>query len=162
MVGSLLPATPLRGVAGVACEAGGSEAGPSPCKGGPPRSLVATRHGPGPHTTARAPTPSPPGCWDEAPVLPACPSRLLSLFLVGTFTGTKSGITENGASARAGSPSALAAMLVTGLVVVAVAVVLAHRSRRLPCRRYAGTRRAQVHGRRASGGSERSRCSQDI
>lgn len=155
MVGSLLPATPLRGVAGVACEAGGSEAGPSPCKGGPLRSLVATGHGPGPHAVS-------PGCQDEASVLPACPSRLLSLFLVGTFTGTKSGITENGASTRAGSPSTLAAMLVTGLVVVAVAVVLAHRSRRLPCRRYAGTRRAQVHGRRASGGSERSRCSRDI
>ncbi|XP_036094022.1 ICOS ligand isoform X2 [Rousettus aegyptiacus] len=61
----------------------------------------------------------------------------------GTFTGTKSGITENGASARAGSPSALAAMLVTGLVVVAVAVVLAHRSRRLPCRRYAGAQAAK-------------------
>lgn len=64
-MGSLLPATPLRGVAGVACEAGGSEAGPSPCKGGPPRSLVATGHGPGPHAVS-------PGLLGRGP----CPPRL--------------------------------------------------------------------------------------
>ncbi|XP_039713215.1 ICOS ligand isoform X3 [Pteropus medius] len=56
----------------------------------------------------------------------------------GTSTGTKSSITESGGTAREGKSNALVAVLVLGLVAVALAVGWACRSQRLPCRRYAG------------------------
>lgn len=55
--------------------------------------------------------------------------------------GTRSSITESGAPPREGSPHTLAATLVLGLAAVAVAGGWACWSRRLPCRRYAGTGR---------------------